>query len=422
MGLNILLVNPNQFQKPPVIPIGLEYLLSALRNSGHNAKIIDLCFSDSPINDLEKALNEQKPDIVGFTIRNIDSAIYFNNEFFLPEFKPLIQYVKERNIPVVLGGSGFSAMPREILEFLEADYGVIGPGEIAFLDLLKILDVKKPLERFYNGYDAGIEKELTHERGSDVKYAQYLREEGIIGFETHVGCNSSCPYCIEADRRLSFREIAPILNEIEYLINQGYNHFHTCDTEFNTNLHFSIDFCNELIKKDLDMKWALYMKPTPYNEDLFKVLNESNAYLITLTVDSYEKIQKMNNYTYDDLVKIIEYTKKYHIKLAIDLLVGYPYESLESVKKVIDFFKENRPNSVGISFYYRIYNHTELAELVKYDTNLHDNLIMPDSGDESFLEPSFYTHLSKTIIEKLIENDDLFKIAGITPGVNYQLT
>jgi len=52
---------------------------------------------------------------------------------------------------------------------------------------------------------------------------------------------------------------------------------------------------------------------------------------------------------------------------------------------------------------------------------LHDGLIMPDSGDEGFIKPSFCNQSSKSTIEKLIEDDDLFKIAGITPGVNYQL-
>jgi len=422
MGLSILLVNPNRFQNPPVIPIGLEYLLSALLKHGYNAEILDLCFSTSPEDDLKIALNEKSFDIVGFTIRNIDSAIYFNNKFFLPEFKPLIQLVKERNIPVILGGSGFSGMPKEILRFLKADYGIIGPGEIAFIEFLELFKINRANKKFYNGYDVGIDKDLTHKRGSAVSYSQYLGEEGIVGFETHVGCTDKCPYCIEAERRVHFREIPAIIDEIEYLVKQGYNHFHTCDTEFNTNLQYSMDFCSALIEKDINLKWALYMKPTPYSEELFKLLNKSKAYLITLTFDSYEQIQKLNNYNYNDLANIIEYSKEYDIKLAIDLLVGYPYETFESVKKVIDFFKEYRPNTVGISFYYRVYDHTPLAGLLKYDTSLDSGLIMPDSGDDSFLEPIFYNQYSQDSIEKLIDNDDLFKIAGLIQGVNYQLT
>ena len=48
---------------------------------------------ESPENDLEIALNEKKYDYVGFTIRNIDSALFYNNEFFLPEFKKYIKVI-----------------------------------------------------------------------------------------------------------------------------------------------------------------------------------------------------------------------------------------------------------------------------------------------------------------------------------------
>ena len=65
------------------------------------------------------------------------------------------------------------------------------------------------------------------------------------------------------------------IKELAYLVNQGFNHFHTCDTEFNTNLKFSINFCLALIKRNLDLKWALYMKPTPYSERLFEFLQKS---------------------------------------------------------------------------------------------------------------------------------------------------
>ncbi|HDZ18706.1 hypothetical protein LCGC14_0660500 [marine sediment metagenome] len=420
MGLNILLVNPNRFKSPPVIPIGLEYIVTALEKHNHNVEIFDLCFSDTPEKDLVKILNGKLFDLVGFTIRNIDSAIFFNNEFFLPDFKPLVQCVKEQNIPVILGGSGFSAMPKEILDYLNADYGIIGPGEIIFPKFLELFQSKSIAQKIFDGWEAGVDKELVNLRGNKVDYPLYLNKGGIVGFETHIGCDNQCPYCIEADKRIHYRDISNIINELSHLVNRGYNHFHTCDTEFNTNLKFNLDFCSALIKRNLDLKWALYMKPNPYNENLFELLHESKAYLITLSVDSDERIQKSNKYTYDDLANIVNYCQKYDIKLAIDLLIGYPSEPLESVKKMIDFFKINRPFTIGISFNYRIYNHTPLASLIKEDPSLQKKLNKPYTDDENFLEPIFYNQLSQEMIEELLDHDDLFKIAGIASGVNYQ--
>ena len=77
--MNILLINPNSYQNPPVIPIGLEYLLTYLRSEGHSAEILDLCFSNKPIKDIRDHLKEKKYDLIGLTIRNIDTCLYYNN-------------------------------------------------------------------------------------------------------------------------------------------------------------------------------------------------------------------------------------------------------------------------------------------------------------------------------------------------------
>ena len=421
MGLNVLLINPNRMKRPPVIPIGLEYLATALENYGHEVTIIDLCFVSSPIKKLDNLLEKEIYDIIGFSIRNIDSSIYFNNEFYLPEFKKLIDCIKKYKTPVIVGGSGFSAMPNEIMEYLQADYGIIGPGEIIFPQFLELWQANKLTSNIFNGWNYGIDNKLTHSRGKKVNYQQYLANDGIVGFSTHTGCQNQCPYCIEANTNISFKKIANIVSEIEFLVNLGYHHFHLCDSEFNEDLNFSIEFCETIAKKSLPLKWTLYMKPYPYNKRLFQYLHESKAYLITLSVDSDKRIQNLNNYSYDDLVKIIDYCNRYDIDLAIDLCTGYPHESIESTREMLEFFKKNRPKTVGISFYYRVYKNTVLEELIRWDLRLQKSLTKKYSTEENFLEPTFFYQYDQKILEDIIAGDDLFRIAGIEAGVNYQL-
>ncbi|MFX1366003.1 MAG: B12-binding domain-containing radical SAM protein [Promethearchaeota archaeon] len=421
MELNILLINPNRMKNPPVIPIGLEHLATALENQEYSVDILDLCFVSSPIEELVKIIENKKYDLIGFTIRNIDSCIFFNNEFYIYEFKKLIGFIKKYEIPVVLGGSGFSALPNEVMEYLQADYGIIGPGEKIFPIFLKLWQNKQLSTTIFDGWDHGIDENLIPLRGNKVNYQQYLENNGIVGFTTHSGCKSLCPYCIEANTKVTFRKIPYIIEELETLVNQGYTHFHLCDSEFNEDLDYSIDFCEELVNKSLPLKWTLYMKPYPYNEELFQLLHESNAYLITLSVDSDKKIQNLNKYTYNDLAKIIDYCNKYKIELAIDLLTGYPYESKESTREMLDFFKKNRPKTVGTSFYYRLQNNTVLANLIRNDPELQNYLTKPYSDEENFLEPIFFSQYHLKDMEELIAGDELFRISGIVPGVNYQL-
>jgi len=193
MGLRILLINPNTMKSPPVIPIGLEYLATALEQNDHIVDILDLCFVSSPIEELEKLFDKDTYDIVGFTIRNIDTCHYFNNEFYLPEFKKLIDFIKKQDIPIILGGAGFSAMPNEILEYLQADFGIIGPGDIILPKFLDLWQKDKITTKIFDGWRDGIDNTLVHKRGDKINYQQYISNEGIVGFSTHVGCLDQCP-------------------------------------------------------------------------------------------------------------------------------------------------------------------------------------------------------------------------------------
>ena len=408
-------------KSPPVIPIGLEYLATALEQNDHIVDILDLCFVSSPIEELEKLFDKDTYDIVGFTIRNIDTCHYFHNEFYLLEFKKLIDFIKKQEIPIILGGAGFSAMPNEILEYLQADFGIIGPGDIILPKFLDLWQKDKITTKIFDGWRDGIDNTLVHKRGDKINYQQYISNEGIVGFSTHVGCLNQCPYCVEANTKVSFKKIDNIISELELLINQGYTHFHLCDSEFNSNLNFSIDFCDAIVNKSLPFKWTLYMQPTPYNEKLFYLLNKSNAYLITLIVDSDKIIQALNNYSYEDLANFIDFCNNYNIDLAIDLLTGYPCETIESTKEMIEFFKENRPKTVGINYYYRIYKHTVLEKTVINNAALQQNLSRVYSEEDNFLKPIFFSQYEQKDIEDLITGDELFHIAGTTPGVNYQL-
>jgi replicative DNA helicase Mcm len=81
--MRVLLINPNRFRTPPVPPLGLEYVAGSLIREGHQADIADLCFAEDMGAALDSAVSSTRPDLVGITVRNIDSVLYHTNEFFL---------------------------------------------------------------------------------------------------------------------------------------------------------------------------------------------------------------------------------------------------------------------------------------------------------------------------------------------------
>ncbi len=417
--MRITLVNPNRYKFPPVIPIGLEYLITILENENYDVKVLDLCFSNNIYEDIDNHFNEFNPEIAGITIRNIDPSIYGKCECFVDEIKDIIFYIKKKYNPtIILGGSGFSIMSHEILDYVGGDFGVLGYGERAILKLLNDIKQSNLNYRIIDGYKLGIDKNSLHRRGRSFDYKKYFEEGGIAGFETQKGCNGDCIFCCEAEKRIILKNIKNIIQEIKILSDLGYRKYHLCDSEFNLDLEFSESFLKLLIKENIQMEWALYMKPVPYNKQYFRLLKDAGTEIITISVESYRCSGRKSPYTLNDIENIIRYCKEYEIKLAVDLLGGFPYESLDSFKRVIQFFQENRPDTVGISYVIRIYPNTEIEKIISKDVNLKKNLV--GNLKNNYINPVYFKSFFLDDIKEIIKDDKLFKIEGFQKAVNYQ--
>ncbi len=79
---------------------------------------------------LAGVLSQFVPDIIGLSIRNIDNVDDANVKTFIGEIRELIGIIRQHSKGlIVLGGSGFTILPGELMTLLDADFGIIGEGE-----------------------------------------------------------------------------------------------------------------------------------------------------------------------------------------------------------------------------------------------------------------------------------------------------
>jgi hypothetical protein len=411
--MKVLLVNPNRYKSPPVPPIGLEYISACLEGEGHKAEILDLCFSEDLYKDIDDAVISFDPDITGITVRNVDSVLYHTNEFFLDEIKDIVNHVKSKHrLKVIIGGTGISTNPERILEYLNADFAIVGPAENRINYLLNGIHDSKNIKRIYHGqYRTGIP---CFRKSTKIDYKKYYDAGGIAGFETHKGCSSSCVYCLEANSKVSYKSIEDVISEIKSFVDIGYNHFHLCDSEFNENLTYSVKFCTALKNAGMDIKWTVYMKPGNNNKKLFRLMKDAGVYLITLSVDSWQK----QPVYWSGIEKFISGAKSCGLKIAVDFLTGFPYEDEDKVLWYLDLFRQIQPDSVGVNTYIRLYKSLQITDIILSDMKLKDNLL-GTTDDRTFVKPVFYNHISAEKLKQLLNGDDLFRIEGLEKGVNY---
>ncbi len=413
--MKILLLNPNRYHYPPVIPVGLEYLYGHLVKSGHEPYVLDLCFSGNPEQDIINKVRDVKPDIIGISIRQIDTVLFQNNEFFIDEIKEYVSLSGKMKLKVVLGGSGFSIMPEEIMNYTMADFGIYGPGELALIELLNDLENKKNEEKLINGYDFFPSGHFNFIRSKSFDYSAYIDRQGIVGFRTQIGCTGNCFFCTEGGITVIYHNPSLVGKEIGKIKNEGFTHFHLCDSEFNLNVDHCIDVCKAIIKYAGPISWTLYMKPEPFSDDLFKWLRKSGATLITLSIDTKTSGHK----SFHRLKEFFKLADNEKIKIAVDLSVGYPYEKQEQTEVMIDFLDSQPVETIGINSYYRVYPRTPLYRKISRDKTLKKYLIA-GKPDIDYLQPVFFSYFSVSQLQEFTRGRSKFRIEGFDKNTNYQ--
>lgn len=435
MKSTAVLINTN-LMKPPVTPIGLDYLGSALLRNGFEVDVIDLCFCDDYRTEIDSYFEKKAPLVVGMTIRNTDDCYFLSQDFMMAQIKGIVSHIKKRtDAALVLGGVGFSVMPEQILDYLDVDFGIWGDGEWAFPELLKRIQsgknfgslpglvlrngkgIRKNQRRFCDLDQLGVP-------GRDiVDNRRYFREGGMGSIETKRGCPMQCIYCadpISKGRRLRLRSPHLVSSELEVLCKQGIDHIHICDSEFNVPEEHTLALLREMIRKKLGerLRWYAYLRPVPFNREMASLMLRGGCQGIDFGVDHVnDGILKTlrRGYTKEDVVRTARICHEFGITFMYDLLLGGPGEDRQTLKEVIDCMKEISPACIGISAGIRIYPHTRLAGMVfkeglnKGNPNLKGTL----SENDGFLKPMFYlsSAISRDIIphlSTLIGEDDRF--------------
>lgn len=413
--VKILLVNPNRYRHPPVIPIGLEYLLAAVKRAGHEAMVLDLCFAGNPAAALTDTLEAYRPGITGITVRQIDTCLYRDNRFFLSDIRDLVTVCRATGTPVVLGGAGFSIMPEEVMAYTGAGYGIRGPGEWALVELLEGLGGGASMPAILDGYSSAPRTAFEPGRETFGDYEPYLVEQGIAGFRTQLGCRGSCFFCTESAKPLLFHAPDSVGREVAALVRDGCDRFHLCDSEFNQELPHCIAVCDAIHRHTGGVDWSLYMKPAPVSAALFDALARSGATMITVSIDTLTHGPD----TYGRLRTFFATADERGIRTMVDLSVGYPHESRERTSALLDLLASRPAGTVGVNSFYRIYPGTRLCDQIAGDPSLAPCVLGRPAGTD-LIHPLFFRWFTEEEVDEMTAGRNAFRIEGRDKATNYQ--
>lgn len=401
----------------PVFPLGLSYL--ARLTMDHHVEIFDPNASEHPDADLLSWLTGFRPDVVGFSLRNIDSTNKRRVVFYYRYFREALHTVRKELGPrckVVVGGPGFSMFAEEImLREPLVDYGVFLEGEKTFPELLQNLASPERVQGVY--YRKGGEVYFTGRRDpvtpdevplpdrSGPAMRPYLHAEDAIGVETKRGCPLTCAYCVYGflnGRNYRLFNPARVVDDMEACVKEGgVRELMFIDPVFNIPSSHAEAVCREILRRGLKVSWSAWFHESTLSRSLIRLVRKAGCRKIMLSPDGF-----------DD--KVLEMLGKHQRKKDIITAFKILKQEMGDMEVCCNFFK-NPPGqtlrSALAMFFFYLTTKLVLRERVHFEFNslrvephtqlrriaLAQHLIREDA---SLLYPTYYSNPDTVYLEK----------------------
>lgn len=331
-------------------PLSMLYVATTLNKNGHDCIIIDGNAENLSAKEIIGRLQGGKIDLIGFSAHSLT----------ILQNLPFIREVKEETMAkVFVGGLDAKYFAEQVINYPEIDYVVQG-NALDALSLVQALDNNDSLD-YVNGlvykgkngivankFTSRVEEFLAYGKPdwSLLKIKLYHSMFTPGSFATVIashGCPYKCIYCTEGGfKKVYFRPVKEIISELKQIKSLGINYVEFFDSIFTLNRNWVTELCEEIIKNNLDIKFAMETRVELIDEELISLLKKTGCVRIHYGIESGDdNIQKLikKNMDMEKIRKAVEITDKYGIAALGYFTLGHPGETKETLNKTLSFAK-----------------------------------------------------------------------------------
>jgi radical SAM superfamily enzyme YgiQ (UPF0313 family) len=368
-------------------------------------------------------IRKYNPSVVGISAKSQNFA----------SARLVARFSKEINdkITVIVGGPHSSMVGRDIFKYPDIDVSVKGEGEDTIVELLQAIERQDGLDNIrgiiYRKNGRVIENmarefiedldslSFPHENALEVlkDYEQYPKTAFKNIFAIR-GCPYQCFFCGSHkiwSRRPRFRSPDSVIKEIKGLLEMGLKLVNFDDDTFGINKKYINDLCNALIEHCPGVKWSCELPARLVDKQIISLMKKAGCYSILIGVESGNNgiLKAMRkNTTVEEVFKACEIINKYGIKLQASFMVGFPYETEETLNDTAAVMKKIKCETLIYSIF-NPYPGTEIFEFCKknklisddYDVSLHNHQ-SPASCFCTNIKPERFRVLASEI-EKIVD-------------------
>ncbi|NVL90054.1 MAG: radical SAM protein [Desulfobacterales bacterium] len=366
----ILLIYPyplyDRYQEEDIkpVPIGLYYVGAVLKENDYDVEILNWYNIHKTPQKITDVLLEKKPDIIGFSILNANRWGGIEIAQIAKEINP--------DVKIIFGGVAATFLWEHFLKhFPQIDFVVIGEGEYAFLNLVKLIETED-----YNDIE-NIKGIAFRKNGKIIKTkasvpiknldelpipARHFKYQHLVFSR---GCPWQCAFCGSPKfwgRKIRFHSPENFVRHLEMLYNKGVTFFYVSDDNFTIKKDMVIEVCKGILDKGLKITWVAISRVSYVDDEILYWMRKAGCTQISYGIESgSEKIRGLlnKNVKTDQVKNAFALTYKYGIIARAYFIYGSPKESWETIQDTIDLIHQIKP-LITMLYILEIYPGTKL--------------------------------------------------------------
>jgi radical SAM superfamily enzyme YgiQ (UPF0313 family) len=382
-------------------------IISALlREDNHKINFLDANAQNMSFSVIENYVRETKPECIIFTFNSwiidydlkICSVIKKINpscktigySWYAENFSKEI-LTKYSLLDIQIIGDPFSVIP-DLIKQLESQGNLKDIGGIAYRDKINQISINKKLEIKKKFKDLPLPAyDLIDSFKPYYLYSPLLKPYALI--YAGKGCPYNCAYCPDANTQYSGRSAKDIIKEFELLKDLGnvkYVWFY--DEVFTINRNRVIKVCNELIKKNLKIRWFCDSRVDLVDKKLLTLMKAAGCIGISYGVESGSpKIlnSMKKSITIKQVKNALKWTREAGIPIQLNLILGYIGENDYTLKETENLVKITLPEILQISIILAMQG-TEFSEIAIQNKWVCDNLTWQEKITDIRLDKNRY--------------------------------
>ncbi len=365
--------------KSPIVPHWMLWLTGHIEKQGYRVDIVDIK------SDINEEFSERERERVFY--ETLERAVGSGSPLiglsgFTEEYHDLVKLAcaikAKSNAKIIVGGVHATVSPHDffVMEDSPFDIAVVGDGEVP---LTRLIEAERG-----GAYSREEIEGLVFKKGNEVVHTEpqsafpsltdmpnlpyqkldtdfYLQPHQFLtrwvylsGFHifTARGCPYSCTFCANRRRKVRYRTVDAVIEELRYLKETFYiDGFYVHDDTFTIKSDRVIEFCEKLMDLKYRFVWGMEGRVNQFPDNVFRALKKSGCIQIDFGVESgsQESLDRMKKgIKVEDTLAVFRRCNSENIRTFANFLINTPGETEQDISRTMKLMEKIKATVYGV--------------------------------------------------------------------------